>query len=119
MLKKRTILLTWLSIAFVLVLTACGKATVEGDLQAKTWSVTATNGEAYQAEFKKDEVSLSIDDFERVFTYKIEGDVITLEQDEEVISFEVSQKGDDYHFKAREEGTQARYGDLTLTPASK
>lgn len=113
----RKIIYVLLNVTAVLGLSACGKDQVD-DLQSKKWNVVATNGESYTAEFSKDTVSFKMGSFSRGFTYKVNKDEISLEEDgEDPVVFEIKKDGDEYNFKATTEAIKEQYGDLTLSPS--
>ncbi|EEL19777.1 hypothetical protein CN324_13735 [Bacillus anthracis] len=115
-LKRKSIYVLLIVIA-IMGLSACGKDPSD-DLQSKKWNVVATNGESYTAEFAKNTVSFKIGAFTRGFTYKINKDEISLEEDgKDPIVFEVEKDGDEYKFKATTSAIKKKFGDLTLSPS--
>lgn len=102
----------------VLGLTACGGTKTISDLQSQKWNVVATNGESYTAEFSENTVAFKMGSFARGFTYTIDNDEITLEEDgEEPLVFEITKNGDEYNFKTTTDADKEKYGDLTLSPS--
>lgn len=107
-----------LIVTAVLALNACGAKDPVSDLQSKKWNVVATNGESYTAEFGENTVSFKMGSFTKGFTYKINKNEISLEEDgEEPLVYEVKKNGNEYNFKATTETIKEKTGDLTLSPS--
>ncbi|NPC90762.1 hypothetical protein HOO54_05045 [Bacillus sp. WMMC1349] len=113
----RKIIYVLLIVTAVLGLSACGKNTAD-DLQSKKWNVVSTNGESFTAEFSKNKFTIKLGSLSKGFTYKINKDEISLEEDgEKPLVFEIEQDGDEYNFKATTKAIKDEYGDLTLSPS--
>lgn len=98
-------------------LTSCSG--VHDDLQSQTWSVVSTNGEAYDANFNERTVSYSWPSGSRGFSYSIDDNVITMEEqdrDDGPIHFDIDQEGDDYVFTPQTQEVADQYGTMTLSP---
>lgn len=93
--------------------------TIKEELQSNTWNVVSTNGDAYTADFSDNTVTLDFNIIKSGLSYEIKDSVATLTEEDSDFGpwkFEVSKNNDDFEFKANDESTKDRMGDLTLSP---
>jgi len=112
----------FLILLFTFTLVGCSQS-VQDELQANTWNVVSSNGEAYTADFGESTVTFDTNLFQRGFNYSIDEDeeTITLDEpdtDEEPIVFIIDRSDNTITFEATTEEIRESYGNLILSSKS-
>lgn len=109
-----------LTIFIIALIAGCSsEGNIKENLQENNWNVVSTTGESYTANFASDTVTFEMGGFRRGFSYNIEDNVITLEEqdsDDEPITFSIEENEDEYIFTTEDEEVREQFGNLTLSP---
>ena len=116
----KKVLLGFITVISLVVLGGCS-TDVQSDLQSKEWNVVSTNGDAYTAQFGEDTVTFEMLGFQLGYTYNIEGEKITFQEngEKDSFTFEIAKNEDDYLLKSVNKSEKEENGDLTLSPRVK